>query len=109
MAAQIDVGVRTLAATVAPAPVDSGRAFVTPSFVRRPGNEAVPAPVIDWSAALEPGVQAAAQAAPNRGWVGDFINHLARSEAQRNPNLGLRVHADVTPKAERDPGLLDRD
>jgi hypothetical protein len=31
-------------------------------------------------------------------WQDDFVNHLARSEAQRNPNASLKVQVDVAPK-----------
>jgi hypothetical protein len=31
-------------------------------------------------------------------WLGDFVNHLARSEAQRNPNLGIRVQIDAASR-----------
>jgi hypothetical protein len=31
-------------------------------------------------------------------WLGDFVNHLARGEAQRNPNLGIRVQVDAVSR-----------
>lgn len=32
-------------------------------------------------------------------WYGDFVNHLAQSAAERNPNAGLRVHLPSVSKA----------
>jgi len=32
-------------------------------------------------------------------WYGDFVNHLAQSAAERNPNAGLRVHLPTVSKA----------
>ena len=31
-------------------------------------------------------------------WAGDFVNHLARTNSERNPNLGIRVQVDVASK-----------
>jgi hypothetical protein len=36
-----------------------------------------------------------APASSQPAWHGDFVNHLARSESQRNPNLGIRVQVDA--------------
>jgi hypothetical protein len=57
------------------------------------------APSIDWSATYGgPVVGTAPAAGKTAKWQDDFVNHLARSEAQRNPNAGLRVQVDVSPK-----------
>ena len=31
-------------------------------------------------------------------WVGDFVNHLARTNSERNPNLGIRVQVEAASK-----------
>jgi hypothetical protein len=36
-------------------------------------------------------------------WQSDFVNHLARTEAQRNPNANLRVQINLAPQLS--PGL----
>jgi hypothetical protein len=53
------------------------------------------APAIAWSAnyggsLLPP--------SPPAHWQQDFVNHLARSEAQRNPNAALKLQVDLSPK-----------
>ncbi len=57
---------------------------------------------IDWSASLpESGSKAKKldKAAPSQpAWLGDFVNHLARSEGQRNPNLGIRVEVSAASR-----------
>jgi hypothetical protein len=30
--------------------------------------------------------------------VGDFVNHLARTNSERNPNLGIRVQVEAASK-----------
>ena len=52
-------------------------------------------PVIDWSNGSTRTVAAEASASK---WVGDFINHLGKTEAQRNPNAALRLQVDAAPK-----------
>jgi len=39
-------------------------------------------------------------------WQSDFVNHLARSEAQRNPNASLRVQINLAPKVSADLSAL---
>jgi hypothetical protein len=36
--------------------------------------------------------QAPAASGDNSSWVGDFVNHLGKSAAQRNPNAAIQVH-----------------
>ncbi|HET7365586.1 MAG TPA: hypothetical protein VFJ70_18610, partial [Burkholderiales bacterium] len=31
-------------------------------------------------------------------WVGDFVNHLARTNSERNPNLGIKVQVGAASK-----------
>jgi hypothetical protein len=56
---------------------------------------------IDWSADAPESSKAKKldKAAPSQpAWLGDFVNHLARSEAQRNPNLGIRVEVSAASR-----------
>jgi hypothetical protein len=70
-----------------------GWAFASAAF------GAAPAPTIDWSGNFAaPVVSAAPAAAKTPKWQDDFVNHLARTEAQRNPNAALRVQVDLAPK-----------
>jgi hypothetical protein len=55
-------------------------------------------PHIDW-AAMNQGLKAAAKSAPVAvSWQTDFVNHLGRSEADRNPNAKLRIQIDPAPR-----------
>ena len=58
---------------------------------------------IDWSSpALETPVKIRKGDAPavaQPAWLGDFVNHLARTESQRNPNLGIRVQVEPASRA----------
>jgi hypothetical protein len=56
---------------------------------------AASAPAIAWSVDYD-GVLL--PPTPAAGWQQDFVSHLARSEAQRNPNAGLRVQVELAPK-----------
>jgi hypothetical protein len=49
-----------------------------------------------------------ARADGGRGWVDDFVNHLAKSDAQRNPNSGLRLHLDVAPRLTKGVSAAER-
>jgi hypothetical protein len=65
-------------------------------------NAAMPAAaaaiVIDWNAdAMQIARKEIASPAPQ--WYGDFVNHLAQSPAERNPNAGLRIHLPTVSKA----------
>jgi hypothetical protein len=57
-------------------------------------------PVINWSNSFPAaGVWSAPAADWSKpSWRGDFVNHLAQSETQRNPNASLRLHIPVTAK-----------
>ena len=61
----------------------------------------VPAvPTINWSGVYAEPVSPLALTKPvkTQAWQSDFVNNLARSEAQRNPNANLRVQVNVAPK-----------
>ena len=106
MAAQLDQGIRTVepVATVLPSPL----AAVPAVAVSRASMESrlatagfVPAvPTINWSGVYAEPVSPLALTKPvkTQAWQSDFVNNLARSEAQRNPNANLRVQVNVAPK-----------
>ena len=50
----------------------------------------------------------AARIATAPGWVGDFVNHLARSDAQRHPNAALKLQLDVQTRVSSGLGTLAR-
>jgi hypothetical protein len=55
--------------------------------------------LIDWSAGTAPmPLTVSAVAARTSNWQDEFVNHLAKTEAQRNPNAGLRIQVDLSPK-----------
>ena len=66
------------------------------------GEEAA-TPVIDWNAGKP--VAAAAQTT-TRDWVGDFLNHLGKREAERNPNLDLRIALPTASEVSAKAGHL---
>jgi Ca2+-binding RTX toxin-like protein len=115
MAEALASGTRT-AAPAAPAPVSapvSARVAVPSKApaetwtLEQPATTTVAAaPTIDWKAPViaSPAAVASAKAA---NWQEDFVNHLARSEAQRNPNAGLKVQVNVTPKLAATLGALE--
>ena len=50
---------------------------------------------IDWSQPiLDVGKPKKSDLRVAPAWVGDFVNHLARTESERNPNIGIRVHVE---------------
>jgi hypothetical protein len=56
-------------------------------------------PVIDWSVAQAPADAPASPVAARGGnWQDEFVNHMAKTEAQRKPNAAMRVQVDVNPK-----------
>ena len=67
-----------------------------------PAGQFMPAvaPIIDWSGSYAAVVANKAPPASSKSsaWQGDFVNHLARNEAQRNPNASLKVQINVAPK-----------
>jgi hypothetical protein len=96
MAPTLGAGVRELPSGGASVTVASGEA--------RPGDfDAQPLLVsadrsIDWSGTFDQPAKKkdkAGDAPAQPAWLGDFVNHLARSETQRNPNLGIRVHVET--------------
>jgi hypothetical protein len=117
MAAQLEAGVRTVSNTV------PGSEPVLPSLVNMPAllrslsdERLVPqvslpgvaAPQINWTPIgtdTPPQILVAAPAkAP--AWQSDFVNHLARTEAQRNPNANLRVQINLAPKVSANLSAL---
>ena len=54
------------------------------------------APAIDWSANYA--VNLVPNVSPVKDWQQDFVNHGARSEAQRNPNASLKIQVGLAPK-----------
>ncbi|MCB1943613.1 MAG: hypothetical protein KDI53_16485, partial [Candidatus Accumulibacter sp.] len=123
MAERLDAGVRTVAAMgpvagTATLPVSG---FDWPSYsaasaaplAMRPAQDDDKAspPVIDWSASL--GGQGSGadvvRPAARSDWLGDFVNHLARSEAKRNPNAALRVQVDASPRATPSLTTMDQE
>jgi hypothetical protein len=97
-------GVRTLPGATAPWSDAQAYAGLLPDAFGGPAGgrgTAGSAPTIDWSGSFfgssdEQRPEAAGGAAPQ--WVSDFLNHSGRSEAQRNPNLGIRLHVDSESK-----------
>jgi hypothetical protein len=67
-------------------------------------------PNIDWSNLYAEPVQALATpvAASSKAqeWQADFVNQLALSEAERNPNANLRVQVAVAPKLKAELNTL---
>ncbi len=58
-------------------------------------------PGIDWGALNRAHPSAARSVpAPAASWQTDFVNHLARSEAERNPNARMRIQLDVSLEAD---------
>jgi len=41
--------------------------------------------------------QAPAYGSPD--WLSDFLNHLGKTENERNANAGLRINLNASPKA----------
>jgi hypothetical protein len=115
MAEALASGTRT-AAPAAPAPVSAlvyargaapSKAPAETWTIEQPATTTVAAaPTIDWKAPViaSPAAVASAKAS---NWQEDFVNHLARSEAQRNPNAGLKVQVNVTPKLAATLGALE--
>ena len=86
--------------------LDAEQTQLTAAWAATPG--AAVAPTIDWSGAYAAPVLPASAAAKARApsWQSDFVNHLARDQAQRNPNAGLRVQVGVSPKLSAGLGSL---
>jgi Calx-beta domain/FG-GAP-like repeat/Bacterial Ig domain/TLD len=55
------------------------------------------APLIDWKSKPVGDDKSAEEETPQT-WIADFLNHAGQSEAQRNPNAGLRIHVPVAGK-----------
>jgi len=99
MSGTLDVGVRTgtqgVQVSVTATPSNPAPAPVSPELMAAPAPLAG-APVIDWSAspAAVPLVSPVGTASAK--WQDEFVNHLGRTEQQRNPNAALKV--ELTPK-----------
>jgi hypothetical protein len=82
----------SLAAGARPAAVASSNEPVAQPQASRPSTESGAAPTINWDNRIDvAGNLAPSPAAGSPAWLDDFVNHLGRSEAQRNPNAGIRV------------------
>ena len=57
-------------------------------------------PSIDWSSLGTGQKTTGKTAASGSSWQTDFVNHLARNEAERNPNAKMRIQLDVSPEAD---------
>jgi len=62
------------------------------------------APRIQWGKFQHQPVVPAPQAQPL--WVDDFVQHLGKSEAVRNPNASLRVQIPVAAQTTPSPRVL---
>ena len=101
MAEQLDVGVRRMPVAVS----NSLQAAPTDTAVVGAGivASATQLPVIDWAAAFGPErVEKALQEPRSKntlavasGWQLDFVNHLGKTDQQRNPNAALRLHLEL--------------
>ena len=101
MAELLQPGMRTAltprgGAAQAPAVFDLPMFAAVPPAVRAPLVDVATRPVIDWSAGRSR-PQAGTTASADK-WLGDFVNHLGKTQAQRNPNAALRLQMDVAPK-----------
>ena len=99
----LDPGVRTLpgddtppysAAPHAEPQLLFGTLDATPIYVSADRSIDWSQPVLDVTKPKKGDVPVTAQPA----WVGDFVNHLARTNSERNPNLGLRVQVEAASK-----------
>ena len=61
-----------------------------------------PPPLIDWSGRMAFPANGATGLTAARSWVADFVNHLASTESERNPNAALRlqIEAPTQPSAK---------
>jgi len=99
MSLMLDPGVRTLPATDS-GPLGSAALRAEPQSLFSTADAWSPIYVsadrsIDWSQPIldvAKSKKSDLRVAP--AWVGDFVNHLARTESERNPNIGIRVHVE---------------
>ena len=87
-----------VAADSLPAPASPWQANDGGRLTTRMAEPSVAPPRIDWVMAAPTPVAPARPlaAAPTEAWVKDFVNHLGRSDQQRNPNAALRLHIEPT-------------
>jgi hypothetical protein len=58
----------------------------------RPSDQASAKPTINWDSAFDVVADSSSvSAVGSPEWLDDFFNHLGQSEAQRNPNAGIRL------------------
>ncbi|MBL8470825.1 MAG: hypothetical protein JNM98_03430 [Rhodocyclaceae bacterium] len=97
MGETLAVGTRTLEPVLESLPAAAPTPTAQPdfAFATNFGSAAAAAPtaqpVIDWQGSYAEASRKKAAPATDSRWLGDFVNHLGRSEAQRNPNAALRV------------------
>ena len=106
MSDTLATGTRTLAALVSVEPP------IAPVDLMRHEPEILSslpaAPRIDWAHIHTDTAPKILVATPAKApaWQSDFVNHLARTEAQRNPNANLRVQINLAPKVSADLSAL---
>jgi len=101
----LDPGVRTLPGAENPAQATAAPRAETPSLLAAL-DDSSPLYVsadrsINWGEAGTDVVKLKKGDTPvtaQPAWAGDFVNHLARTNSERNPNLGIRVQVDVASK-----------
>ncbi len=88
----------SLAAGRRPAAVASSEEPGAQQHTSRPSEEDGVAPTINWDNRIDLAANLApSPAAGSPAWLDDFLNHLGQTEAQQNPNAGMRVRpAPVT-------------
>jgi hypothetical protein len=70
------------------------------SHGRLPNAAAGTAPIIDWGTDRAGAWKGLASGSDqSQDWLDDFLNHLGRSEVQRNPNAGIRVRPSIANAA----------
>jgi matrixin len=71
-----------------------GTLDATPIYVSADRNIDWSDPAVDLTKLKKGDAPVTAQPA----WVGDFVNHLARTDSERNPNLGIKVQVGTASK-----------
>src|SRR5262249_34671075 len=86
----------SLAAGTRPAAAENDEP-ATPQHTSRPSKEDTGVPTIKWDNSDDDAAEnlASDPAAGSPAWLDDFLNHLGQTEAQRNPNAGIRVRVPV--------------
>jgi len=72
--------------------VQADAALVEKTRVASNSSGSLPvSPLIDWAGGSAANAGGPAAGAGTRHWIGDFVNHLARTQAQRSPNASMQV------------------